>query len=281
MKDKILDFIEDHRGLVIGGAIVLVLIIVMFAIRSHNLKNKENDELANQPTVEATTQPTLEQDVEPTKQPENAYQSSLGLDKDKDKLDRVEVTETPTEPPTPPVQTEPNFEADFEIWGWTDVPKKNMDGSSCKAYLDKVSLEDFGTKWGYELTEEDFFSLKRYMVGVEQNPNGKLYGDLQSVGWLIQNLSNLNSNDAVRFTNLHVIGSLSDDHVALLCSYDWYSAHGLDDTLVVFEDISNTLEVKDFKDGDIFSATVFAHNIKVMDDVKGQRVVVVQYAVFE
>ena len=79
MKDKILDFIEDHRCLVIGGAIVLVLIIVMFAIRSHNLKNKENDELANQPTVEATTQPTLEQDVEPTKQPENAYQTIINM----------------------------------------------------------------------------------------------------------------------------------------------------------------------------------------------------------
>ena len=29
------------------------------------------------------------------------------------------------------------------------------------------------------------------------------------------------------------------------------------------------------------SATVFKHNIKILDDVKGQRVIVVQYATFK
>ena len=156
-----------------------------------------------------------------------------------------------------------------------------MDGSSCKAYQKSVSLNDFGSHWGTSLTEDDFKGGDFYMVGVEQNPDDTLRGDLQSTGWLIDNLDKMNDNDAIKFTNLHVIGDLSQSHVALLCSYDWYSAFGLKDTVVVFEDISNTLNVKDFKDGDIFSATVFRHNIKVVPNVHGQRVIVVQYAVFE
>ena len=105
-------------------------------------------------------------------------------------------------------------------------------------------------------------------------------GDLQSVGWLIQNLSSLSEETAIKFTNLHVIGSLSATHTAVLCSYDWYSVFGLKDTLVMFEDISGTLDASAFTDGAVFSATVFAHNVKVVENVNGQRVVCVQYSTF-
>ena len=118
------------------------------------------------------------------------------------------------------------------------------------------------------------------VIGVDQNPKDVEKYDLQSVGWLKDNLKSLDKNTAVKFTNLHIIGSLSNTHVALLCSYDWYSVFGLRDTLVVFEDISGQLNVKDFKEGDIFSATVFAHNIKRVD-VNGQSVICVQYNVFK
>ena len=32
MRDKILDFIEDHRILVLGGFVVIILLVVVFGI---------------------------------------------------------------------------------------------------------------------------------------------------------------------------------------------------------------------------------------------------------
>lgn len=275
------DFFEDHKKLCIILAVVLVLIIIMFAIRSHNLRNKANAEESVPQTTQTTASTQIKQDEEVKKEPENKYKNSLGLDADKDKDERITVeveTEAPPEP-TEPVQTDPTYTPVVTIYDHTVVPKKNMDGSSCKAYQSSVKLADFGTFWGSSLTDKDFKGGDFYMVGVTQNPDDTVKGDLESTGWLIDNLDNLSNNDAIKFTNLHVIGSLSDTHTALLCSYDWYSAFGLKDTLVVFEDISNTLSPSDFNDGDIFSALVFKHNIKV-EKVKNQRVIVVEYATF-
>lgn len=275
------DFFEDHKKLCIVLAVVLVLIIIMFAIRSHNLKNKANAEESVPQSTQTTASTQIKQDEEVKKEPENKYKNSLGLDADKDKDERITVeveTEAPPEP-TEPVQTDPTYTPVVTIYDHTVVPKKNMDGSSCKAYQSSVKLADFGTFWGSSLTDKDFKGGDFYMVGVTQNPDDTIKGDLESTGWLIDNLDSLSDNDAIKFTNLHVIGSLSDTHTALLCSYDWYSAFGLKDTLVVFEDISNTLSPSDFNDGDIFSALVFKHNIKV-EKVKNQRVIVVEYATF-
>lgn len=275
------DFFVSHKKLCIVLAVVLVLIIVMFAIRSHNLKNKSNTELVADSTTQSTQSSQIKQDEITKKEPENTYKNSLGLDANKDKDERINYEiETETQPePTEPIQTEPTYTPVVIIYDHTAVPKKNMDGSSCKAYQSSVKLADFGTFWGSPLTDDDFKAGNFYMVGVTQNSDDVLKGDLQSTGWLADNIDSLAENDCIKFTNLHVIGSLSDTHTALLCSYDWYSAFGLKDTLVVFEDISNTLSPSDFKDGDIFSALVFRHNVKV-ETVKGQRVIVVQYATF-
>lgn len=286
MRDKILDFIEDHRILVLGGIVVIILLVVVFAIRGSNAKKKA--ELAIQESVAASKaleddmqNMSLEQDETEEVKPTSAYLSQLGLDKDPTEDERIEVTEpVETDPPTTAAPKKPSFPVTVSIFDNTAVPAKNVDGSSCKAYLNSVKLVDFGTFWGTALTEEDFSTSTRHLVGVEQDPQDFNKGDLQSVGWLIQQLPNLNPSDCVKFTNLHVIGALSSDHVALLCSYDWYSAFGLKDTLVVFEDISGTLQASDFKDGDIFSATVFVHNIKTVK-VQNQTVVVVQYNVFD
>lgn len=278
------DFFEDHKKLCIVLAVVLVLIIVMFSIRSHNLKKKVNTEADNSVTqsTQVAQSSQIKQDEEVKKEPENTYKNSLGLDANKDKDERIQYeVETETEPePTEPVQTDPTYTPVVTIYDHTVVPQKNMDGSSCKAYQSSVKLADFGTFWGSSLTDDDFKAGEFYMVGVTQNKDDTINGDLQSTGWLIDNLDSLADNDCIKFTNLHVIGSLSDTHTALLCSYDWYSAFGLKDTLVVFEDISNTLSPSDFEDGDIFSALVFRHNVKV-ETVKGQRVIVVQYATFK
>lgn len=284
MYNKILDFIENHRKLCVVLIVIVVLFIIMMCIRSYNLSRNDNkldtDIQETDLAVSCTPLPTATEIPEPV----SKYQSSLGLDKDKGDDGRVEVkedTKDKKKTPTKKVQKEPKYRVLVNIFDSTSVPSTNMDGSSCKAYLNGVSLKDFGTYWGSNLTDDDFKGGNKYLIGVEQSKDDTEKGDLESVGWLIDNFPLLNDNDAIKFTNLHVIGSLSDTHVALLCSYDWYSAFGLKDTLVVFEDISNTLNVSDFKDGDIFSATVFKHNVKIENKINGQRVVVVQYNTFK
>ena len=46
VKDEILDFIEDHKVLCIIVAVVIILVIAAFGIRSHNLKKKEAERKA-------------------------------------------------------------------------------------------------------------------------------------------------------------------------------------------------------------------------------------------
>ena len=97
---------------------------------------------------------------------------------------------------------------------------------------------------------------------------------------MINNIDSISSNTAIKFTNLHIIQNISDDGVALFCSYDWYSAFGLKDTMVLFVDESGTLKSSDFSNGDIFSATIYAHNVKV-EKVNGYNVLVVKYRSFD
>lgn len=274
MLDNLLDFWEDHRKLCIGIIAAVVLVALLLIIRAVNAgKNKDND-------VDLPPQSGLTQDVVDEKEPGSDYQNLLGLDANKWNDERVDVKDpVDEEPPAPPVRRTPRYPVDVNVFANTAVPEKNQDGSSCKAYFAKVNLADFGTYWGSDLTAEDFLGNTRYFVGVAEEEYNPI-NSLESAGWLISHLSELEPNDVIQFTNLHVIGSLSQSHVALLCSYDWYSVFGMDDTLIVFEDISRTLETSDFKDGDIFSATVFVHNIKVMDNVAGQRVIVCEYATY-
>lgn len=175
---------------------------------------------------------------------------------------------------------EPTFGDKSLIWASDGVPETMVDGSSCKEYFHQVSLSDFGSKWGSKLTRKDKLTKKLYLVGVDQNPDDTNPGySCESLGWLIDHLDTMPDNACVKFTDLNIIGKLNSRHVAVLCSYDWYSAFGLQDTLVVFEDISGTLRTGSYRAGEIFSAYVYRHNIKVKH-VNGQRVVCVQYARF-
>ena len=289
MKDTILDFIEAHRKLVIAGVIILVLVIAGVLIRSHNLKQKAlleeeqriEAEIASSSAI--ATGSALKQDVEPAREPENKYRQSLGLDVDKDSDGRIQVAPTPVavEPATKPAvePLKPKYIPEVIVFDHTVVPERNMDGSSCKAYQSGVSIKDFEGFRGSPLTKADMKADKLQLVGVKQNPKDFEKGDLESTGWLIANLDKIPKNKPVKFTNLHVIGSLSKKKVALLCSYDWYSAFGLKDTLVYFEDISGTLSPDTFEDGDIFSAIVYRHNISTVT-ANGQKVLVVKYATF-
>lgn len=278
MLDNLLDFWEDHRKLCIVLIVVVVLVVAMFVVRGINMANKPGDEVMEQTPP---PQSGLDQDRVEESEPGDDYRNQLGLDADKWTDGRVQVTDEVDETPEPTqARRTPRYFTEANVFAFRAVPEINQDGSRCKDYYNKVKLADFGTFWGDKLTAEDFLGSRRIFVGVEEKEYSSI-NNLQSVGWLISNLDTLAPNDAIQFTNLHVIGHLSSTHVAMLCSYDWYSVHGMDDTLVVFEDISGTLKTSDFKEGDIFNALVFVHNIKVMDDVAGQRVVVCEFAVYD
>lgn len=282
MSDKVLDFIEDYRVFIIIGIVVIILGAVFLGVRSSNLKKKEAEEAriaAEQ--AEAERLAALEQDVEEVQQPYNEYKNQLGLDAQRDHDERIDVKE-PEKPTPPPVIEEKRakYQPKVVVFDNQPVPEKAVNGDSFKDYFNAVSLADFDTYWGSDLTQEDFDGGSRYLVGWNQNPDDFTRGDLWSVGQLIDEFDTLKDNDCVKFTHLHTIGNMSSSHVALLCSYEWYSAFGLEKVLVLFEDISGTLKVTDFNAGDIFSATVFKHNMKVVE-VNGQSVVCVEYNIFE
>lgn len=285
MLDNIIDFWEDHKRLCIAVGAVVLLIIVLLFVRSSNLKKKADEEAARLAEQQRQEQmDALEKDQVVEEDPKDDYQNRLGLDAEKWGDERVDVKDKDDEEETPPpvVKRTPRYEVSAKVFGFREAPKNSQDPNdrNCfRRYYSEVKLADFGTYWGSDLTQEDFLGNTCHYVGVEEEDYNPI-NNIQSVGWLISNFSTLAQNDAIKFTNLHVIGTLSDTHVALLCAYDWYSAYGLKDVVVVFEDISDTLEVSDFKAGDIFEATVFVHNVKVLDDVAGQRVVVCQYATY-
>lgn len=276
-----MEFIKNHKALVITIVVIAVIFSIMLIIRHNNLAKKAEQEAQQQEQLAQLEKQEAEQQEEEAKQKEEStYKRNLGLGADESD-GRVTIEEEEPVPEPEPEQTEPTYKVDCGVFDHTTVPVINNDGSSCKAYQKSLKVSDIPTRWGTELTHDDFIGGKKILIGVEQNGEVSEKGDLQSVGYLDNNLQNFAPNDYVRFTNLHVIGSLSNDHVLLLCSYDWYSVWGLRDTLVIFEDISGTLNPADFKDGDVFYTGAFAHNIKIVDNLNGQRVAVVEYNVFK
>lgn len=222
--------------------------------------------------------------VEPTKETipsvtEYAhYEPSLSIYTKDDGRIEIKEYEIETEPYSPLKEYEPIFDLDIKVFSRTTVPEKAVNGDSWLGYLNRVSYKDFSVG-GYVLSEEDYQSSTKVLVGVDQNRNDYEKGDLQSVGWLMDNLSILPDNAVIKFTNLHVIGNVSGGSHMLLCSYDWYSAFGLKDVLVVVEDTTNTLTSSNISSGDEFSVSVFKKNLSIKR-VQGQRVLIAKYYTF-
>ena len=277
MIDDVKDFIEDHKVLFVGGlAGLFVLFIVGGAVKSAIIARKAVQQPVQNTEVVAEAPAELQQ-AEVDNEPKSEYQQKLGIDADKgDGRVKVKEEKGAVDKTQNITQVEPNFKVTVSKFDHDSVPDKMVDGSSVKEYLAGVTLSNFESKWGTPLTAEDFHSTTRTLVGVRQDKMDFEKGDLQSVGWLIKNFGTLPKDSAVKFTNLHVVGDLATDHTALLCCYDWYSAFGINDTLVVFEDISDTVPVGTLQAGDEFSATVFVHNMQ-LKKVNEQNVVCVQY----
>lgn len=291
--DKILDLWEDYKKYCIIGIIVVALVVLLLVVKLvNNVRGAKEMAEAEQARIEREAleeQQRLEEEEAARLAEEEAnrkvytetgYADSLSYRAKNDGRVNYEESEGETQEPVEIDIPKSSYNIEVHIFDRTDVPVTNVDGSRCSDYLEKVSLADFGTMWGSDLTEDDFNSTTKYLVGVEQDKNHYEHGDLMSVGWVFDKFDEMPDNAAIKFTNLHVIGSLSSTHTAVLCSYDWYSVFGLKDTLVVFEDMSGTLDPTDFKDGAVFYATVFKHNCKVMENVNGQRVLCVEYNVF-
>lgn len=290
MRDKLLDFIEGHRVLSFIILGVVLLFVVMLIVRTINMSNKDNNTVSV--GEEQTTQ--YESVSDETTKKQSSYQSGLSIKAQEESKKQAEIEQKLKEKQEEEsrikaeearrqeeLSKEPTYGDKILVWGHDTVRDVLDDGSSPKKYFDSIKLSDFGSKWGSDLSIEDKFTEDIVMVGVNQNENDVLKGvQNQSFGWLIDNLDNLSKNCAVKFTDLNIIGSLSNDHVALLCCYNWYSVWGLKETLLVFEDISNTLNISDFNSGDIFSAFIYVHNIKV-EKVNGQTVICVQYNTFK
>ena len=290
MSDKFYDFVENHRTLIKVGIVVIVLLVIVLVIRGVNMSRKAKEEAeqasreaemqAQLPPIEDLTQPTEEPSEQA--QPSETYDPSLGLHQDSGRVDYTGPTEEPesTEPPTPVVKT-PRWDADVKVWGNSPMPDKAPNGDSFANYAKNAELKDFGAMpWGTKLTEDDFNATQKILVGEDQEPGAAEYGDILSYGTLMNNLDGYSDNTCIKFTKMLVMSSLSEDHVALLCSYSWYSAFGLEDVLLFFEDTTGTLSVSDFAQGDEVSAVVFRHNVKV-DKVGKYRVLNVQYSNFE
>lgn len=311
MRDKLIDFIENHRVLCFFIIFVVVVAVILCSMRAYNKKRmgnnfgKSREEIEAQNTAdtggETVASPT------PTQKSTTEYRSEVGGQKGNEdynselsikarerrketemaqaRLDEYEKRKAKEEEEKRVKEArkhmKPTYGDAVLCWDTDGVPDTMVDGSSCKAYLSSVSLSDFGSMWGKKLTMNDKLTTEFYMVGVNQNKDDYVTArDCQSVGWLISNFKTIGKNAAIKFTDLNLIGSLSDDHVVVLCSYDWYSAYGMQDTLVVFEDISGTLKRSDFKSGTIFSAMCYKHNIK-LESVNGQTVVCIQYNTFK
>lgn len=289
-------FIQKHKVLVIVLTVIAILIVICLIIRAKNMSNKTSEEESSV-AEEVSDQVNVSSNndaINDTTTKQSDYQSSLSIKAQEEKKKQDEIAKKKAEQEEEERKKaeeeaerkeqenrEPTYGDAVVVWGSDGVPDKMEDGRSIKDYLSKVSLSDFGSKWGDALTLEDKFTEDIYMVGVDQNPNDTLKGvQNQSFGWLIDNIDNLPDNGAIKFTDLNVVGSLADDHVALLCCYNWYSVWGLKETMLVFEDISGTLSTDDFKSGDIFSAYIYKHNVKVTD-VNGQTVICVQYNKFQ
>lgn len=285
-----MDFIKKHKVLFIIIGVVLAIFIVMCCIRVINLSKK-----ANEPAPEVSqTVPETPIEEEPEETEQSDYQSSLSIKAKEEESKKEEAEKRLAEKRAEEERkkqeeeakkaaeaAEPTYGDDVKIWSSDGVPEIMEDGRSIKQYLAEVSLADFGSKWGSALSTEDKLTEDFYMVGVDQNPDDYVKGvQNQSFGWLIDNIDGLPKNGAIKFTDLNVVGSLTSDHVALLCCYNWYSVWGLRETMMVFEDISGTLKPVDFKPGDIFSAIAYVHNIKV-EKVNGQTVICVQYNTFK
>lgn len=247
-----------HKKLIIVLGVIVGIIVLLFIIRGINLSRKSNEPVA---TEETTSVKETESETTKKELGTKPYDSNLGNDKEDNTDGRVEVDKDKIEKDTIPIQTEPTYTPYAKITSKSAVTSENLN----KELLSNLKLSDVGTFWGSALSDDDFKGGKHLSIGTDTECDN-------NVSWLVSNISSLSDNDFIEFSNLVVIGSLSPTHVALLCSSG--------DNYIVFEDITNRLNISDFTEGDLFSTGIFKHNMK-LQSVNGIDILVIQYNIFK
>lgn len=280
------------KKVVIVLGVIVALLIVGIVIRSINMSKKKEAETQQEVTEQQQVDETTSKSSDSSKSQE--FESSLTASAKEEEREKEEVEQRKKEKEEAEEKAakeeeerlkaekaKPTYGDALKIWSSDGVPEIMEDGRSIKQYFKETSISDFGSSWGTALDNKDKLTESFYMVGVDQNPDDFVKGvQSQSFGWLISHLGGIDKNSAIKFTDLNVVDSYSSDHVAMLCCYNWYSIWGLKETMMFFEDVSGTLKPSDFSPGTIFSAIIYAHNIKVVD-VNGQTVICVQYNTFK
>lgn len=284
------DFISKHKILVVIAVVILLFILILVAARQKNMAKKTAEQNSSVATT-SVAQNSYTQLVEDEVNTQSEYERQLGLGANRsdgrvtitDEVKNKQEEERRKQEEEAKRRTEPLYDVYSRTYDSQPIygPSSRVDNDAFRTYCSHINLGVTGSFWGDKLTEADWEPSQKIMVGVTQNPANTEGGDLQSVGWLMNNLGNLASNTCIKFADLHVVQNISNDnHVAVISIYSPYSAYNYKDIIVVFEDISGTLNQANFKEGDIFEALVFAHNIKVqnLDDT---RILKVEYATFE
>jgi sortase (surface protein transpeptidase) len=284
-----LKWVKKYKVLVIAIAVICVLFGTVLGIRSHNLQKKA--EVQAQAKAEQVEKEKVKEEKQ--KKEVKSYDPSLGVNSSSESKDGVKISDEVRQEQAKEdaeeehqaelnSQTTPNYPTELRVYNHISVPEYAIDGTSWMKYANKVSLADFGSMWGSALTHEDVITTSRVVVGTDDVEKGHhIDGESpRSVPEILNNFDSLvKPHTAYTFTDLKAVKSLSDDHTAMLCTYEWYSVYGLKDELVVFEDISGSVPIDTIKAGDTFSFTAYGQNIshKV---VNGKNVLLVQYSTF-
>lgn len=287
-----MSWVKKHKVLIIIIVVLLVLFGSVMGIRSHNLQKKKAEAQA-QAKAQAEQIAKEKAEEEEQKKEVKSYDPSLGVNSGTTKKSKVKISDEVKQEQAEEDakeerqaeldnQTTPNYPTELRVYDHISVPEYAIDGTSWSKYANSVSLADFGSRWGSALTHEDVITTSRVVVGTDDVEAGHhIDGENpHSVPEILNNFDSfIKPHTAYTFTDLKAVKSLSNDHTALLCTYEWYSVYGLKDELVVFEDISGSVPVDSIKAGDTFSFTAYGQNIshKV---VNGKNVLLVQYSTF-
>lgn len=277
-----------------------IAVVMLFGVRSHNLKIKKQKEAKakTEAIAKKKAEAKAQAEEEEKEKQANTFDSEIiGSDDDDVSKHIVTITdevrkkqekkdEKARKQAELDAQTEPNYPVELRVWDNITVPEYTKDGRRWDTYADTFSLDDFPSKWGKALDHDDVIASKRLIVGTDDVEEGHRIKGAEPISTqeLFESKGTfkkyIKKHTAVTFTDLKCVKSLSSDHVALLCTYEWYSVYGFKDEMVIFEDISDTLHVDDIKPGDTFSFTAYGHNIS-HKTFNGNNILLVEYDTFD
>lgn len=236
------------------GIIILIIISILLIIAVIKKKDKtEIDEpIEPEETILATEEPKTEQPI-----PTPTFKSGLH----NTATPKPRASAKASAKPVNPVDT---INRTLIKYDNNKVPDKLLDGTSCKQFLKDLDTDKIKITISKEYTQSDYI-----LVGAAQNKANKITGDLESVGWLMNNIDSISSDTLIYFTDLHIVGIKNN---MVLCMYNFHSIFGMTDCLVALWGINT----EDLKAGDTISVGIFRGNMK-LTTVNNIRILITRY----